>query len=62
MKTASFNTHRPKTIHLAFRQDTLEVLIREGKLHAADFNCLDKSSKCTVWSMLLSATARKLQS
>lgn len=62
MKTAQFNNQGRSTIHLAFNQDRLETLIREGKLHAADFNCLDKSSKRTVWSMLLSAAARKLQS
>lgn len=62
MKTAHFHRHRPVTIHLAFSQDRLEALIREGKLHAADFNCMDKTSKRTVWSMLLSAAARRLQS
>lgn len=62
MKTAQFNSHTHDTIHLAFSQDRLEALIREGKLHAADFNCLDKTSKRTVWSMLLTVAARTLQS
>ena len=62
MKTAQFNTHGRHSINLAFDETTLETLIREGKLHAADFNCLDRSSKKTVWNMLLSAAARKLQS
>jgi hypothetical protein len=62
MKTAHTNNHAGGTIHLAFDQHRLQALIQEGKLHAADFNCLDKSSKRTVWTMLLSAAARKLQS
>ncbi|MEC9412340.1 MAG: hypothetical protein VX829_06640 [Pseudomonadota bacterium] len=62
MKTAQFNTHGRHSIHLAFDVNTLETLIHEGKLHAADFNCLNKSSKKTVWNMLLSAAARKLKS
>lgn len=48
-------------IHLAFRQERLEMLIRQGKLHAADFNCLDSSSKRSVWSMLLVAAASRLK-
>lgn len=60
MKTAQFSHQRSHTIHLAFREDRLQTLLAEGKLHAADFNCLDKPSKRTVWSMLLAAAARKL--
>lgn len=60
MKTAHINPQNGHTIHLAFREDRLQTLLAEGKLHAADFNCLDKPSKRTVWSMLLSAAARKL--
>ncbi len=52
---------KPRQIRLAFRADRLEALIRQGKLHAADFNCLDKKSKSTVWSMLLSATASRIR-
>ncbi|SFJ78902.1 hypothetical protein [Methylophaga sulfidovorans] len=62
MKTAQFNTQGRHSIHLAFDENKLETLIREGKLHAADFNCLDRSSKKTVWNMLLSTAARKLKS
>ena len=62
MKPDQLNNQANQTIHLAFEQETLEALIKTGKLHAADFNCLDKSSKTTVWSMLLSAAARRLQS
>jgi hypothetical protein len=62
MKTAQFNTHGRHSIHLAFDENTLDTLIHVGKLHAADFNCLNKSSKKTVWNMLLSAAARKLKS
>ncbi|MCX4193640.1 hypothetical protein [Methylophaga sp. OBS1] len=60
MKAAQFNQHSSHTIHLAFREDRLQTLIAEGKLHAADFNCLDKPSKRTVWSMLLAAAARRM--
>lgn len=60
MKAAKFNQQCSHTIHLAFREDRLQTLIAEGKLHAADFNCLDKPSKRTVWSMLLAAAARKM--
>lgn len=60
MKTLSSIPQHQQSIHLAFEQRRLETLIREGKLHAADFNCLDKSSKRTVWSLLLSVAARRL--
>jgi len=60
MKTAQFNQQSRHTIHLAFSEDRLQTLIAEGKLHAADFNCLDKPSKRSVWSMLLATTARKI--
>lgn len=60
MKTAQFNSQVEGSIHLAFDQDKLEMLIHEGKLHAADFNCLDKTSKRSVWNMLLSAAARRM--
>ncbi len=58
MKTAQFNSQVEGSIHLAFDQDKLQRLIHEGKLHAADFNCLDKTSKRSVWNMLLSAAAK----
>jgi hypothetical protein len=60
MNTTQLNRQGTGHIHLAFSQDRLESLIREGKLQASDFNCLDKSSKRTVWSLLLSVAARKL--
>jgi len=60
MQSSNFSEPSP-TIRLAFSQDRLELLIRQGKLHAADFNCLDKKSKKTVWGMLLSATAGQLK-
>lgn len=60
MQPSGFSNPTP-TIRLAFSQDRLELLMRQGKLHAADFNCLDKISKKTVWGMLLSATAGQLQ-
>jgi hypothetical protein len=61
MKSAQLAKQANHSIHLAFEQDTLEALIQAGKLHAADFNCLDQTSKRTVWSMLLSVAARRLQ-
>jgi hypothetical protein len=60
MNAAQLNRHGTGHIHLSFSQDRLEALIREGKLHASDFNCLDKSSKRTVWGLLLAVAARKL--
>lgn len=62
MKTAQLNAQGRHNIHLAFKQERLETLISEGKLHASDFNCLDKSSKRTVWNLLLNAAARALHS
>ncbi|MDX1573873.1 MAG: hypothetical protein R3341_07570 [Methylophaga sp.] len=55
------STSDRQIIHLAFRQERLEMLIRQGKLHATDFNCLDSSSKRSVWSMLLAAAASRLK-
>lgn len=49
-------------IHLAFDKQRLESLIRDGKLHAADFNCLDPASKHAVWRVVLAAAARELRS
>lgn len=60
MRAAQFNQQSSHTIHLAFSEERLKTLIAEGKLHAADFNCLDKPSKRTVWSMLLAAAARRM--
>lgn len=62
MKSAQLHPHRPHSIHFAFEQDKLESLIREGKLHAADFNCLDQTSKRTVWNLLLATAAKALNS
>lgn len=58
----SNNLTTNKTIHLAFESARLESLIREGKLHGSDFNCLDRTSKKSVWGMLLSAAARSIRS
>ena len=60
MNPLDFNRQHDADIHLSFSQDRLKSLIREGKLHAADFTCLDKPSKRTVWSLLLSVAAGKL--
>lgn len=62
MKYGSASTGNTNVIHLAFDSTTLESLIRSGKLHVSDFNCLDKPSKRGVWSMLRSAAACKMVS
>lgn len=54
------STQQTDVIHLAFSSNTLELLIRTGKLHASDFSCLDQSSKRGVWSMLRTAAAGKI--
>jgi len=61
MKQCNVSIKKTDVIHLAFDSNTLESLIRTGKLHASDFNCLDSSSKQGVWSMLRSVAARKIQ-
>jgi hypothetical protein len=62
MKQCNITTKPADAIHLAFDSATLESLIRDGKLHASDFNCLDKSSKRGVWSLLRSVAADKIKS
>ena len=57
MKHSNISTEQTDVIHLAFNSNTLELLIRSGKLHASDFNCLNQSSKRGVWSMLRAAAA-----
>ncbi|NRB65730.1 MAG: hypothetical protein HRU40_22375 [Saprospiraceae bacterium] len=61
MKQCNVSTKEMDVIHLAFDPNTLESLIRTGKLHASDFNCLDSSSKQGVWSVLRSVAAGKIQ-
>ena len=61
MKQCNVSTKEMDVIHLAFDPHTLESLIRTGKLHASDFNCLDSSSKQGVWSVLRSVAAGKIQ-
>jgi len=61
MKQCNVSINKTDVIHLAFDSNTLESLIRTGKLHASDFNCLDSASKQGVWSMLRSVAARKIQ-
>lgn len=56
MKVDNFSTKPIDKIHVAFDSKTLESLIREGKLHASDFNCLDNSSKKSVWAVIRSVT------
>ena len=61
MKQSNATTKPIDIIHLSFDPSTLESLIRSGKLHASDFNCLDRSSKRGVWAMLRSVAAGKIQ-
>lgn len=61
MQTSKSFFSERSTIHLAFTPDRLESLMRQGKLHATDFNCLDNKSKRTVWGVLLSVAAHKLR-
>jgi hypothetical protein len=55
------NTHNTTPVHLAFDPHTLEALISEGKLHAADFTCLDAHAKKTVWQVLLANVLKGLK-
>lgn len=41
------------TVKLAMEPKVLAALLEKGALHAADFRCLDLSSKRIVWQMLL---------
>lgn len=61
MKQATYS-HHGVAIEVAFDPHILESLIRAGKLHASDFNCLNQHSKKNVWSMLRHLAANKLQS
>lgn len=61
MNIENFPIQSVPHIHVAFEPSTLESLIREGKLHASDFNCLDKSSQKGVWAMIRSAAASTLR-
>ena len=61
MKIDNFSTKPIGSIHLAFDPNILESLIREGKLHASDFNCLDKTSKKGVWAMMRSVAASTIR-
>jgi hypothetical protein len=55
-----FLSSGPSTkVHLAIGSDVLTTLINNGQLHAADFNCLNLSSKKTVWEILLTAATPK---
>ncbi|MDC9724605.1 MAG: hypothetical protein PSN44_01625 [Gammaproteobacteria bacterium] len=61
MKIDNFSIKQSDAIHLAFDPDTLESLIREGKLHVSDFNCLDKTSKKGVWALMRSVAAATIR-
>lgn len=61
MNIDNFSLSQAHPIHLAFDPDTLESLIRDGKLHVSDFSCLDKPSQKGVWAMLRSVTISTLR-
>jgi hypothetical protein len=61
MNIDSFSLNQTPPIHLAFDPETLESLIRDGKLHVSDFSCLDKPSQKGVWAMLRSVTINTLR-
>jgi len=61
MKVDNSSIKQIGSIHLAFDPSTLESLIREGKLHASDFNCLDNTSKKGVWAMMRSVAATTIR-
>jgi hypothetical protein len=61
MNIDNFSLTTTQPIHLAFDPNTLEALIRDGKLHVSDFNCLDKPSQKGVWAMLRSVAASTLR-
>ena len=51
----------PHPVHVVFDSTILESLIREGKLHVSDFNCLDKPSKHEVWAMIRSVAINTIR-
>lgn len=51
---------KPRTVKLELDPKFLASLMKKGQIHAADFRCLDISSKQIVWSMLLSLAKSKL--
>ena len=59
MKFPFFSPNLSTKVHLAIGSDVLTTLINNGQLHAADFYCLNLSSKKTVWEILLSAATPK---
>lgn len=61
MKIDNVPTRHIDAIHLAFDPSTLESLIREGKLHVSDFNCLDKPSKKGVWALMRSVATSTIR-
>jgi ribosomal protein S18 len=59
--TSLSHTHTSnQLVELAFDTATLRRLISEGKLHAADFTCLNAPSKRTVWQVLLATAIKRV--
>ena len=61
MNIDNFSLSQAHPIHVAFDPDTLESLIREGKLHVSDFSCLDKPSQKGVWAMIRSVAVSTIR-
>ncbi len=61
MNIDNFSLKQTHPIYLAFDPDTLESLIRDGKLHVSDFSCLDKPSQKGVWAMIRSVVVSTLR-
>ncbi|MDH0448730.1 MULTISPECIES: hypothetical protein [Shewanella] len=47
-------------INLSISEEKLAQLIREGKLCAADFSCLDSQSKRKVWQLCLICCQKRI--
>lgn len=61
MNIDNFSPNQVHPIHLSFEPDTLESLIREGRLHISDFSCLDRPSAKGVWAMIRSIAISTLR-
>jgi hypothetical protein len=60
MKSTCIHSQHSSIVNLAIAPYKLESLIREGKLHPADFHCLDSQSKKSVWGIIRSLAAFRI--
>jgi hypothetical protein len=60
MKSTCIQTQYSSIVNLAIAPYKLESLIREGKLHPADFHCLDTQSKKSVWEIIRSLAVLRI--